>query len=98
MRESQRGAHRMISTRSIIPPGMNRRDFLRRAFIVALSSGVLLDLARGQDPKFVIAETNLGKIRGVADSGIKIFKGIPYGASTAGTNRFMPPADPGKWT
>jgi para-nitrobenzyl esterase len=88
----------MISTRTIVSPGMNRRDFLRRAFMVAFSSGVLLDGARGQDPKFVIAETNLGKIRGIDDSGIKIFKGIPYGASTAGTNRFMPPADPGKWT
>src|ERR1700730_7765625 len=88
----------MISTRTIVSPGMNRRDFLRRAFMVAFSSGVLLDRATGQDPKFVIAETNLGKIRGIDDSGIKIFKGIPYGASTAGTNRFMPPADPGKWT
>jgi para-nitrobenzyl esterase len=88
----------MISTRSIIHPSMNRRDFLRHAFMVAFSSGVLLDRARGQDPKFVIAETNLGRIRGIDDSGIEIFKGIPYGASTAGTNRFMPPVDPGKWT
>ena len=88
----------MISTRSIIHPNMNRRDFLRHAFMVAFSSGVLLDRARGQDPKFVIAETNLGRIRGIDDSGIEIFKGIPYGASTAGTNRFMPPVDPGKWT
>jgi para-nitrobenzyl esterase len=88
----------MILTRSIIHPSMNRRDFLWHAFMVAFSSGVLLDRARGQDPKFVIAETNLGKIRGIDDSGIEIFKGIPYGASTAGTNRFMPPVDPGKWT
>jgi para-nitrobenzyl esterase len=31
-------------------------------------------------------------------AGIKIFKGIPYGASTAGKNRFMPPVAPAKWT
>ena len=30
--------------------------------------------------------------------GIKTFKAIPYGASTAGRNRFMPPVDPAKWT
>ena len=30
--------------------------------------------------------------------GIKIFKGVPYGANTAGKNRFMPPADPAKWS
>jgi para-nitrobenzyl esterase len=37
-------------------------------------------------------------VRGTEVSGIKIFKGIPYGASTAGKNRFMPPVAPAKWT
>ncbi len=32
------------------------------------------------------------------EGGIKAFKGIPYGASTAGNNRFMPPEDPAGWT
>ena len=39
-----------------------------------------------------------GAIRGIDAAGIKVFKGIPYGASTAGKNRFMPPAEPAKWT
>ena len=39
-----------------------------------------------------------GKIRGVDHNGIKIFKGIPYGASTAGANRFMAPAEPADWS
>jgi para-nitrobenzyl esterase len=76
---------------------MSRRDFLRRASVVAFSSSALLEHARGQDPKFVIAETRLGKIRGIDNHGIKTFKGIPYGASTEGTNRFMPPADRAGW-
>ena len=28
---------------------------------------------------------------------IKIFKGIPYGGTTAGRNRFMPPTKPTAW-
>jgi para-nitrobenzyl esterase len=88
----------MIPTRLIVPPGMNRRDFLRHASAIAFTSGALLDSARGQDSKFVVAETSFGNIRGIDDNGIKTFKGIPYGASTAGANRFMAPADPVAWT
>ena len=87
----------MIPARSIVTLRINRRDFLRRAS-VAFSSGALLEDARGQGPKFAIAETSLGKIRGLDNHGIKTFRGIPYGASTEGSNRFMPPADPGRWT
>ena len=38
-----------------------------------------------------IVETQCGKVRGFTRNGIHTFKGIPYGASTAGKNRFMPP-------
>jgi para-nitrobenzyl esterase len=45
-----------------------------------------------------VAETTAGKIRGFRRDGVYIFKGVPYGASTAGTGRFMPPAKPERWT
>jgi para-nitrobenzyl esterase len=46
---------------------------------------------------FVIAETNYGKLRGSIVDGINVFKGIPYGDTTAGKNRFMPPRTPTSW-
>ncbi len=39
-----------------------------------------------------------GLVRGEVYRGISIFRGIPYGASTAGVNRFRPPQPPEPWT
>jgi para-nitrobenzyl esterase len=69
----------------------------RRHFLAAISSSALLERTSGQTPAFATAETTFGKVRGIDNNGIKVFKGIPYGASTTGVNRFMPPADPAKW-
>jgi para-nitrobenzyl esterase len=76
----------------------SRRDFLKQAFLTVAASGVVIPSGWGADPKYAIAETAFGKVRGEDAEGIKIFKGIPYGASTAGKNRFMPPGDPAKWS
>lgn len=42
-------------------------------------------------------ETNAGRVRGAIIEGVAAFKCIPYGASTAGANRFMPPRKPAPW-
>jgi len=45
-----------------------------------------------------IVEITTGNLRGASNAGIYSFKGIPYGASTAGRNRFMPPEPPLPWS
>ncbi len=42
-------------------------------------------------------ETTAGKIRGFAKDKVYGFRGVPYGASTAGAGRFMPAAKPKPW-
>lgn len=44
-----------------------------------------------------IVETVYGKVQGFILRDIFNFRGIPYGASTAGKNRFMPPQKPKSW-
>jgi para-nitrobenzyl esterase len=75
-----------------------RRTFLKHISAFVISGGIFLQDLNAQDAKFVVAETAFGKIRGVDNNGIKVFKGIPYGATTAGSNRFMPPAEPADWS
>jgi para-nitrobenzyl esterase len=75
-----------------------RREFLKHISALAVSGAALLPDLRAQEANFVIAETAFGKIRGADNGGIKIFKGIPYGAYTSGKNRFMAPAEPADWS
>jgi len=45
-----------------------------------------------------VVDTESGKVSGLESEGVHVFKGIPYGASTAGANRFMPPKKAATWT
>ena len=82
----------------------SRRDFLKQASVLAAwtSAGGILRPVRAQtnevSQRFVEASTAYGRVRGTDAAGIRTFKGVPYGATTAGKNRFMPPLEPAKWT
>ena len=79
----------------------NRRTFVKQAALLiagaqaASSSWTRLAAA---DSVSVTAATAAGSVRGTAIDGINVFKGIPYGGTTAGKNRFMPPTKPVSWT
>src|SRR5260370_28293492 len=46
----------------------------------------------------IVVETVSGKLRGIVQNGIRIFKGIPSAGPVEGAGRFMPPAKSAPWT
>src|SRR5262245_34270486 len=76
----------------------SRRDFLRDSGLLVAASSVGVNYLFAADGSPVTVETTYGRVKGTEIAGIKTFKGIPYGASTTGKNRFMPPVAPAKWT
>ena len=81
-----------------IPPRhlWTRRTFFKQSLLVSavLPFGGLLRV----NSNFPIVETENGRVRGMSVSGIHTFRGIPYGADTSGSNRFMPPKSPAGWS
>ena len=49
-------------------------------------------------PRSAVAKTQSGKVRGYLDGGVLTFKGVPYGQTTAGENRWLPAKPPAPWT
>lgn len=81
---------------------MLRRQFLRATVVtsaaLALTDSASILAQEAREKLFVVADTTAGKIRGVAVDGINQFRGVPYGATTAGRYRFMPPAPVAPWS
>ena len=82
---------------NIVMPNINRR----RLMLTGLAGGLaacatpLAETGPGGQP---IVTTNAGKVQGLTENNVKVFKGIPYGASTAGPGRFRAPLPAIPWT
>src|ERR1019366_2370542 len=79
-----RSQHSIIGT-------MKRRTFIQQSAMAGMMAGAI----RADTAPTV--ETTAGKIRGFAKDKVYGFRGVPYGASTAGAGRFMPAAKPKPW-
>ena len=76
----------------------SRRTFVKQAALllaaVEARPWLRLEAAAGVS---VTATTSAGTVRGIVNDRINVFKGIPYGDTTAGNNRFLPPKPPAPW-
>jgi para-nitrobenzyl esterase len=84
---------------------INRRSFVSGAALGASSilggafNNAIAANAKDSSAQGPVANTTSGKIRGVVqENKVNAFRGIPYGAPTGGSNRFMPTVKPDAWT
>jgi para-nitrobenzyl esterase len=76
-------------------PGIDRRAVVGAGAASALIAASASAAGKSPAP---IAKTTAGRIRGFNNGPVKVFRGVPYGASTAGANRWLPPKPPAPWT
>jgi para-nitrobenzyl esterase len=80
---------------------MDRRYFLHTSAAagVAVLADPSLLLAQSSKPTpGASVQTSGGRVRGLLVDRVQTFKGVPYGASTAGARRFLPPLKVAPWT
>lgn len=71
--------------------------FLRRDVIAGFAAAPLLAPTLAHAAAAPVAETRYGRVAGVVDRGVSVFKAIPYGADTGGANRFRRAKPPTSW-
>jgi para-nitrobenzyl esterase len=91
----------MVTAQSVRSRHFRRAWLLITALVAAAVLGLTAACVVGDEPPpsaaEPIVETTSGTIRGALANGIYAFKGVPYGRTTAGANRFKPPTKPEPW-
>jgi para-nitrobenzyl esterase len=79
---------------------LHRRDLLCGGLAIATMAPLLMSAAVGatSGERFRVLETTHGQLRGRVQAGLAEFKGVHYGASTGGANRFLPPQPVRAWS
>lgn len=63
----------------------------------SIKTGVHQEIGGCNTPRSAVANTQYGRVRGFVAGGVITFKGIPYGETTAGENRWLPAKPPTPW-
>lgn len=69
----------------------------RRTILAGAAAAIGLGRTARADPVESIIETRQGKLRGLSENGTFAFKGVRYGETTGGANRFLPPVPVIPW-
>ncbi len=94
----------IASASSATNVSIDRRAFLRATGATAAGAALLASagpaLAQNgySSNTESIAQTRCGRVRGLHNGKAHVFKGIQYGASAHGDNRFMPAREPQPWS
>jgi para-nitrobenzyl esterase len=79
---------------------MDRRGFIGAGTVAAgtLATRITNVFAADAPAGPATVTTTAGRIRGIHEADVYTFRGVPYGASTAGAGRFQPPTKPKPWS
>lgn len=75
---------------------MDRRSFLVRSSLA--SAGFALGIPKAAQAQGVEVRTPLGVLRGVAERGVRVFRGVPFAAPPVGSLRFSSPEPAKAWS
>jgi para-nitrobenzyl esterase len=65
-----------------------------RSLLLAIAACIAVPVAANGD---AVVDAPAGSVRGHADDGLQIFKGIPYAAPPTGERRWRPPVEMARW-